>query len=84
MRWPAAVLIALLGGTSAAADVEVLAVESATGGIWRPGRFSPVRVRVRVKVRPPGVDMVTDSPKGDCIFQRGSGPFTSEIMMPSG
>jgi len=39
------VLLALAHGASAA--VEVLGVESATGGLWRAGRFSPVRVRVR-------------------------------------
>jgi hypothetical protein len=42
-----AILGLLLAAGGAGAGVEVLSVESATGGIWRPGRFSPARLRVR-------------------------------------
>ena len=47
MRAALAALIVPILAAAAAAEVEVLAVESATGGIWREGRFSPIRLKAR-------------------------------------
>jgi hypothetical protein len=47
MKTALAFLVLLVGAGFALADAEILGVESATGGIWRPGRFSCARVRVR-------------------------------------